>query len=474
MNKPSQTLFPRLDQNIGFVQNALFHSHDLKVRYFPFEETPAALVYLESLVDPMLIERNIITPISFGKGKSITELITTLQMEEIQELNKAIEGLLQGNCLYIIEGEDKLYTLKTPSQYNRNISEPDNEGIIRGPHYGFIENLTVNLHLLRQQNNVPELTVRYYSVGNTVPRQIAMVYMQGLSDPELVKKVEKRLTDISIDTCMSTGFIQELMEDNPYTIFPQHLNTERPDHTSSYLLDGHVVLMLDGDPTALVVPACFFTFYQTPDDYNNRWMIASFVRFIRLISFITASLLPAIYIAVVSFHSNVLPIQLFFTVQGTLTRIPYPPLVEALFLELIFELLREAGLRLPSRVGQTIGIVGGLVIGDAIVKAGLVSFTMTIVVALTAISSFLIPSIEMSSAIRMVRFPLMVASALFGFIGISFGLAMLFIHLCKLESFGKPYIYPIAPLRIGGFKDTFLRFPVWSIRKKKQGSEKNN
>ncbi|MNN40723.1 Spore germination protein A1 [compost metagenome] len=245
------------------------------------------------------------------------------------------------------------------------------------------------------------------------------------------------------------------------------MNTERPDHASSYLLDGRVAIFLDGDPTALIVPASFFAFYQTPDDYNNRWLIASFIRLIRLISFVTAFQLPAIYIATVSFHSNVLPLQLFFTVQGSLTRVPFPPFIEAMLLEIIFELLREAGLRLPSRVGQTIGIVGGLVIGDAIVKAGMVSYTMIIVVALTAISSFLIPSNEMSSAIRILRFPLMIVASLFGYIGISFGLTLLFIHLCKLESFGKPYFTPLAPLRIKGLKDTFLRFPIWEIRKNK-------
>ncbi|PQP89089.1 spore germination protein, partial [Paenibacillus sp. AR247] len=178
-------------------------------------------------------------------------------------------------------------------------------------------------------------------------------------------------------------------------------------------------------------------------------------------------------IAIVAFHSNILPIQLFFTVQGSLTRVPYPPLVEAMLLELIFELLREAGLRLPSRVGQTIGIVGGLVIGDAIVKAGFVSYTMIIVVALTAISSFLIPSNEMSSAIRILRFPLMICASIFGFIGIAFGLTILFIHLCKLESFGKPYLSPLAPLKFKGFKDAFLRFPIWTIRGK-HGEKKHN
>lgn len=464
MPAPTQSS-SHMPDNIRYIEESLFHTNDLRKRILPFQDTAGVLLYLESSVDPILIERNVITPMSRNQDKELTESFTTLVFEEQTELSKGIEGLIQGGCLYFQEGKEKFYILITPAKNDRSISEPENESIIRGAHNGFIENVTVNLNLLRKQVNTSDLTVRYFTLGNTAPRQAALIYVQSLADPKTVQKVESRLKKISLDAVLSTGFIQELMEDNPYSVFPQHLNTERPDHASSYLLDGKVAIMLDGDPTALIVPASFFAFYQTPDDYNNRWLIASFIRIIRLLSFITAFQLPAIYIATVSFHSNVLPLQLFFTIQGSLTRVPFPPLVEAMLLELIFELLREAGLRLPSRVGQTIGIVGGLVIGDAIVKAGLVSYTMIIVVALTAISSFLIPSNEMSSSMRVLRFPLMILASLFGFIGISCGLTLILIHLCKLESFGEPYFTPLAPLKFKRLRDTFLRFPIWDIRK---------
>lgn len=253
----------------------------------------------------------------------------------------------------------EFYVLNTPAKYERSISEPENEGVIRGPHNGFIEEMKVNVYLIRKQIASPNLIVRYFTLGKFAPKQVGLVYMENIANPELIKIVESRIKKISLDWIISTGFIQELTEDNSFSIFPQLINTERPDHTSAYLLDGYVAILLDGDPTALILPASFFSFYQTPDDYNNRWMIASFVRFIRLIGFVTAFQLPALYIATVSFHSNVLPLQLFFSIQGLLTRVPFPPLIEAMLLELIFELLREAGLRLPSRVGQTIGIVGG-------------------------------------------------------------------------------------------------------------------
>ncbi|AIQ37809.1 MULTISPECIES: spore germination protein [unclassified Paenibacillus] len=471
MTDQTQISFTTVDQNADFIEAALFYSNDLKKRRISFNETEGILFYLESMADTELVEQNVIAPFYNSKKKELSKLFTTLSFDVETELNKGIQGLINGGCLYFVEGISEFYILSTPAKHERTIAEPLNEAVIRGPHNGFIEDMTVNLYLIRKQITTPNLTVRYFTLGKIAPKKVALIYMENLAKPELVKKVESRIQKIILDSVLSTGFIQELTEDNSYSIFPQHINTERPDHTSFYLLKGYVTILLDGDPTALIVPASFFTFYQTPDDYSNRWLIASFVRFIRLIGFVTAFQLPALYIATVSFHSSVLPLQLFFTIQGSLTRIPFPPLVEAMLLELIFELLREAGLRLPSRVGQTIGIVGGLVIGDAIVKAGLVSYSMIIVVALTAISSFLIPSNEMSSAIRFMRFPLMVAASLFGYIGISFGLTLIFIHLCKLESFGQPYLTPLSPVNIQSLKDTFLRLPIWSIRKNTSKSE---
>ncbi|NMO97845.1 spore germination protein [Paenibacillus lemnae] len=463
-------MFDTNKQNVSFLQQALQHSDDLLVREITRDGNAGVLVYIESLTDASQLEKHVLDPLSQSNPTELSTLFTTIQAKESIDLQQGIKSLLNGYTLYFEDGIRRFYLLETPSHYERSITEPENESIIRGTHNGFIESLSVNLHLIRKQVNSPELTVRYYELGKTTTRKAAVIYMHNQAEEEVVRKVISRIQRITLDHIMFTGFVQEMIEDNPYSLFPQHLMTERPDHTNAYLMNGHVAIMLDGDPTALILPVSFFAFYKTPDDYNNRWMVASFTRLTRMLSFILAFQLPAIYIATVSFHSSILPLKLFFTVQGSLTRVPFPPLIEALLLELIFELLREAGLRLPSRVGQTIGIVGGLVIGDAIVKAGLVSYPMIIVVALTAISSFLIPSYEMGSAVRLLRFPLMIAASLFGFLGISFGLAILFMHLCKLESYGKPYFEPLAPLTLKGWKDTFVRFPVWTLRQKTKRS----
>ncbi|WP_181152826.1 spore germination protein, partial [Paenibacillus sp. AR247] len=285
MTSSEQTIYPSLDGNISYIRDKLCYTDDLKVRHLTYRGQSSALVYLESTVDPTLIERNVIRPLRQGGDEDLSQLFLTLRLETEHKLDKGTQSLLSGNCLFFVEDMVQFYVLTTPAKYERSITEPENEGIIRGPHNGFIEDLTVNLYQIRQQISSTDLKVHYHNIGSTAPRKVAVMYMNNLADPAVIKKVEDRLKGITLDSVISTGFIQEFMEDQPFSIFPQFLNTERPDHTGAYLLDGHVVIMLEGDPTALIVPVSFFCFYQTPDDYSNRWMIASFVRFIRLLSF---------------------------------------------------------------------------------------------------------------------------------------------------------------------------------------------
>ncbi len=227
------------------------------------------------------------------------------------------------------------------------------------------------------------------------------------------------------------------------------------------IMDGRIALIMEGSPTALIFPINIFSFFQSPDDYNSRWIVGSFIRFIRTVGFLIAILLPPFYIAVFSFHPEIIPDSLLLTVKSSVNDLPFSPLIEALIMTATLELIREAGIRLPSPIGQTIGIVGGIVIGQAVVQAGLISNIMIIVVGLTAISSYVIPSNEMSSAVRICSYPLMFLSTTFGFIGISFGMMVLAFHLCTLESFGMPYFAPFAPLKLKDFKDSLIRLPLW-------------
>lgn len=467
-NKPliKMDVYTSLEKNKEFIENQLFHTSDLKWRSIRFNQLEGLIVYLESLSDVQRIQKEIIQPIEEKKQGTLDEVITSVEITEKSDLGELPRALIQGNCVLLFEGTAEVFIVGVAAVYIRNITEPLNEGVIRGAHDGFIEHLMTNLYLVRKRVENPDLVVRYYQTGKATKTKLALLYMQDLANPDLVKEVDQRIGSITMDITISSGFIAELIEDNPFSIFPQILYTERPDRTAAHLMEGRVAILTEGDPSALILPVTFFAFYQSPDDYNSRWIAGSLIRLIRLISFIIASLLPALYIAIIGFHPEILPENLILSVKSSIDKVPFPPIIEAILMQITLEVLREAGVRLPSRVGQTIGIVGGLVIGESVVRAGLVSYPMVIVVALTAISSFVAPSNEISTATRILGFPLMILAAMFGLIGITFGMLFILIHLCKLESFGTSYFAPIMPLRIKDFKDTFVRFPIWSLNQR--------
>ncbi|MBH8605389.1 spore germination protein [Thermoactinomyces sp. CICC 10522] len=460
--------FKSLEDNIRYIKEAVYNTDDLKEREVDFCNRKAILLYMEPMCSHQKLYDYLIDPIQRTIKEDLEEVILSPELEIAEDLNHAIFKLLDGSCVILLEREKRIYIANVPNTDKRGIEEPDNERVVRGPHYGYVEDLSTNLRLLRKQIQNPNLVIRYYKLGKITRNKIAVAYMHNLANPELVDKVDQRLRSISSDTILSPGFLQEYIEDHPFSPFPQVLNTERPDRTMAALMEGKVAIFSEADPTALIVPVTLFTFYQTPDDYHSRWIVGSFVRLIRLSAFLISFILPAAYIAIVSYHPEVLPVDLAYNIQGTLQNIPFPPLLEALLMELTVELIREAGIRLPSPVGQTIGIVGGLVIGDAVVHAGYVSYTMVLVVAVTAISSFLVPSNDMSTSIRVLRFPLMFVASVFGAIGILFGVMFLLIHLAKLDSFGTPYMAPAMPFRLRDMKDTFVRLPIWKFNERPQ------
>lgn len=469
----SNNVFSTVDENISIINQIFSNTADLVIKELKTKTVRGVIIYLETMVDKEKIQKYILNTCLKWESESVSTLLST-NFQPATTFDQVEAALLEGSCILSLDGYQELFIVDVSLSKERSITEPENEKVVHGSHDGFIETLLTNLHLLRKTMQSPNLSVKYFPVGEQVKSKIALVYLNNLVNEEIIHDCEYRIKSISMDTVVNIGFLEELIEDSTLSPFPQLLNTERVDRVAGHLNEGRVAVLMEGSPTALIFPVTFFAFYQSPDDYSSRWMIGTFIRSIRYASFLISIILPAFYIAVIAFHFEVLPDELVNPVGSSINKIPFPPLIEALIMELTIELIREAGIRLPSRIGQTIGIVGGLVIGDAVVQAGLISTTMIVVVALTAISSFCVPSHGMSDAVRLLRFPFMFLAASFGFVGIVFGFIVLLAHLCKLESFGTPYFAPFAPLRIQDIKDTFLRLPVWKLKTRPLDSHPKN
>jgi spore germination protein KA len=467
-------LLKKVKEPFSTTEDLMTHSIEL-----PSDNTRIVLLFINSIIDKSIVQRMILKPL-FETDRNIDfesfKKIASIDLKKYTDFHQVHQLLLQANTLIFTEDTTCFYSIFTPLEAKRDIIEPENETILRGSHEGFIENMPINLALIRKHLKSPKLTIKYLTVGKETHTQIALVYVENIADPKRVTEVERRINSIEADSVYVPGNIEESIEDKPFSFFPQILSTERPDRVAANLMEGRIALLYDTTPTAHIMPVTFFTFYQSVDDYNNRWHIGSFFRLIRLFSFFIAIGLPAFYIAVVSYHFEVIPFGLILLIKTSLEDIPYPPLFEALLMELTIELIREASIRLPTRIGSTIAIVGGLVIGESVVNAGLVSNLMIIVVAVTAIAAYIVPSNEMSAAVRILRFPLMIAAATLGFVGIVFGFIILLFHLCRLYTFGSPYFAPISPLNLSDLKDTFIRVPFWKqdTRPKEINSQKEN
>lgn len=349
---------------------------------------------------------------------------------------------------------------------DRTVSEPTSQGVVRGPMEAFTENIRTNTALIRRKIKSPQLWLVGRSIGSVTQTNVAVMYLNEIAEKSLVDEVFRRLDKIDIDGILESGYIEEFIQESSYSPFPTVYNTERPDTIAAGLLEGKVAILVDGTPFVLLVPALFIQFFQSAEDYYQRADVSTLLRLLRYVSFLITMLAPSAYIAITTFHQEMLPTGLLINLAAQREGVPFPAFVEALLMEITFEILREAGVRMPKTVGQAVSIVGTLVIGQAAVEAGIVSPVMVIVVAITAISSFVIPAVNLSISVRMIRFVLMGLAASFGLLGILLGIILLVLHLNTLQSFGVPYMQSLAPFVWEDQKDTLFRFP-WRQMKKR-------
>ncbi|SDM84412.1 spore germination protein KA [Fictibacillus solisalsi] len=477
-----QVLSSVLNDNLQVLRSMYQDCFDVVFRTFLMGgETKAVLVYIEGLSNIRELDDHVLAPLmeeTGGKVRSpqsiLREKMHISKLKEVKTLTDCIENISIGNPVLLLDQEVSGLALGIAQWEKRSIEEPTAESLVRGPREGFVETLGVNTSMLRRKIKSPDLKMKSMKIGRYTSTNIVIAYIEGLADQTLIKEVEKRLQRIDIDSVLESGYIEELIEDNPRSPFPQLINTERPDTVASNLLEGRVAILVDGTPFVLIAPIGFFSLLQSPEDYYQRSLVSSTIRLMRMLFMWISLVLPALYVGVTTYHQEMVPTSLLISLAAARESVPFPAFVEALLMEITFEALREAGVRLPKQIGAAVSIVGALVIGQAAVSAGLVSAPMVIVVAITGIASFMMPHYTQGLALRLLRFPLILLAATLGLLGIMFGVMTIIVHLCTLRSFGLPYLTPIAPLQGRELKDTFFRAPWWMMNSRPHLTGKYN
>ncbi|MGG1691607.1 spore germination protein [Heyndrickxia ginsengihumi] len=489
-NLPHEKMSTDLKKNIDHIKKITGNSSDIVIHELTLGKKTnisAVIVYIDGLVDSPVINISLLKNIMdekeiddcwTNKHTFLNELqkrtINIGSVNIIYNWDDLFHQLASGDTILLVDHVFGALNISTRGGDKRSIEEPATEVTVRGPRDGFTESLRTNTTLIRRRIKSPNLWVESMKIGTVTQTDIALMYINGIANEEIIDEARKRLKGIRIDSILESGYIEQLIEDRTFTTFPTLYHTERPDVVAANLLEGRFAIVVDGTPFVLTAPALFIEFFQSAEDYYSRFDIATAIRFLRVLVFTISLIGPAVYIAATTFHQEMLPTSLIFTLTVQRELVPFPAFVEAVMMEICFEILREAGLRLPRPIGQTVSIVGALVIGQAAVQAGIVSPAMVIVVSITAIASFATPSFAIAISARLIRFLYMMLAAIFGFYGIIMGLIVMILHLCSLRSFGVNYMSPFAPFRKTNLNDSVIRSPLWKLQKRPQDISKNN
>lgn len=460
-----------IEQNIAEYQRLFAECADIKMRRMALGDgnrRECFLAYIEVNVSNMLLENTALGRALAYLGRTedadIDEVLDSNAMgisdvTPFEYIEDAAAGMLTGDAILFVDGYDKALKIADKGYPGAGVKEPDSEKVIRGSKEGFTDSVKTNTALIRKRIRSTRVKVKNIQQGLYSHTLVNLVYMEDLAYPSVVEEIEKRIGDYEIDGVMDSGIIEQLAEHKWYSPFPQFQTTQRPDRAAMAILEGRVVVMSDNSPTALILPTDFNSCLKTSDDYYNRFEVASFARMLRFMAAFFAMTFPALYLAVTNFHTQILPTPLLLSFWEARIGVPFPAALEVILMELAFELLREAGVRLPGAMGNTIGIVGGLIIGQAAVDANLVSPIVVIVVAFTALCSFSIPNEEFAFSFRILKFFMIALSAWLGFFGFLLGLLVVLIHLCKLKSFGIPYLMPFVGADLNDYQDE--RDSIW-------------
>ena len=497
-----QKIFTEIDKNLDFLKykyNALI-CNDVIIREFSLLaqniEYKAFVMYIDGMVDSPVINEFILSPLmmrnranifddkqkkfvseekidnvtlkNFKKSKEknlvdfiYNSLIPQNSVDKVTDFSDVYSAINMGNCMLFVDSLDTAFNLDVKGFKQRSIDSPNNEVVVRGSQEAFVENIRTNTSMIRRLVNNENLVMETLTVGQITKTQVSIGYIKSLANEDLVAEVRYRINNLSVDYLISSGQLEQLIQDSPESLFPQMVATERPDKVSNFLLEGRVVIVVNGSPYVLVAPGVFVDFITSPEDLNLKYQFSNLEKIIRLLAIFLSLLLPGIYIAVTNYHQELIPTELLFTIAAARESVPFPTFVEILLMEVSFELIREAGLRVPTPLGSTIGIVGALILGEAAVSASLVSPVLIIIIAITGICSFSIPDFSLNFTFRIYRFVYIILGYMAGFLGISFGVFIQLAIMCKLKSFGSPYINPYILGKNKRSISSYFIPPIW-------------
>lgn len=493
-----KNIFPSIDINLDYMKtryNSLINS-DIVLREFTLSarnrQYKAFLVFIDGMIDTDLVNNFVLKPlmlrnnantyegdqdriISEAKTNNITVrkirkfdildyisncLLPQNSVTQNSTFDEIVNGINSGNCALFIDTLNIAFNIDVKGFKQRSVESPKNEVVIKGPHEAFVENIRTNTSLLRRIINNENLIIENIEIGNITKTKCAVCYIKDLANSDLVSEVEYRLNNLQIDSLLSAGELEQLIVESNDLGVPRVISTERPDTSCRYLLQGRVIVIVNGTPYALIIPSTITDFLSTPEDLNLKSPFTNFLKFIRFLGAVITLLLPGVYVAITSFHQEIIPTELLFSILSARENVPFPVILEILLMEISFELIREAGLRVPSPIGSTIGIVGAIVIGEAAVSANIVSPTLVIIVAVTAIASFTIPDFSFGFHLRLYRFIFILLGFMAGFLGISLGLFVYISMLADMKSFSLNITVPFAPSVKNKGKKYFLP-PIW-------------
>lgn len=466
--------------NIEKIKECFKDCGDVNYKNFLVGKEEFVLVYIENMVDLILINDGILKPLLHGNDKEskVDKLDVFSKIEKgmlphisslvENDVNKIITHILNGNiCLISTKDKKRAVAFDVKKVEKRNITEPSNENIIKGSKESFIENIKVNVSLVRNRIKTPDLKVREIKVGQESPTTIMVLYLDTAVDKQILDELLKRIDKIKIKKIVAVADLEEQIIEKKYSIFPQILYTEKTDKLVANIDEGKIGILVDGAPLAYIVPAVFNMFFQAPEDYSINYVVSSALRILRYFCMMLTLILPAFFVSVMTFHQEMIPTDLALSIIKSKQGVPFPTLVEVIFMLLAFEILIEASTRLPKTIGQTISIVGGLIIGQAAVNADLVSPSVVVVIAITGIAGFLMPNQDFSNALRVARFLLLVISGVAGLYGMALGLIVIFYYLSSMESFGVPYLAPFSGTDGRNIlTDTIARLPMKDMEDK--------